>query len=156
MLKKIITAGALVAALTSTNVSAISVDFDKLYAGGGFASNSIPGASATGFQFFAGVPIDGIKMGKVKSAAEVGVMSSGDFGAWIGSATGLWVNYVVTMEFAKKMYGIGRAGVDLGDDSGPMVGFGAGYNLGKNIDIRAEYVIRDVINSLQMNAVYRF
>jgi len=43
----------------------------------------------------------------------------------------------------------------MGDDSGLM--FGAGLSLGINarMDLRGEYVIRDDVDSLQLNLIYR-
>ena len=167
MLKKMISTGLLATAMISTPVSAL--DFDQLYVGGGLSMNSVSGFdSAMGYQAFAGLPLDMIQFGPVKSAAEVGFMSSGDLGyscsgSYYGytyscpsfSASGLWATYVASMDLADRVTGIARAGLDLGDDDGLMVGFGADYSLNDKIGIRAEYVIRDNINSLQANVTYR-
>ena len=145
-------------------------DTSNLYFGGGLSSNDLDGFGdkATGFQFFAGYPLDMVKLGELKSAVEVGYMDSGEWEenvcvTFFGTTTctkaktdakGLWANYVVSYDFSPRASGIGRAGLDFGDDDGFMFGIGAGYKLTPQLDIRGEYVIRDHIDSLQANFVY--
>jgi hypothetical protein len=143
----------------------------NMYFGGGLSSNDLDGFgdNSTGFQIFAGYGLDMVDLGAIKSAVEVGYMDSGDweedvcvtfFGTTScakasASAQGLWANYVASYDFSPSLSGIGRIGLDLGDDDGLMYGVGVGFKLAPQIDIRGEYVIRDHINSLQANLVYR-
>ena len=145
-------------------------DINAVYVGGGLSSNSLSEFdNAMGYQIFAGIPL-AIDTGSVKSAVEVGYMDSGEFKYnmcvtypfvgtvcedWKTEATGLWANYVASMDLANNVQGIGRVGLDFGDDDGLMYGIGAGYSINKQMDIRGEYVVRDNVNSLQANLVYR-
>ena len=136
-----------------------------LYAGGGLSSNSVDGynGNATGFQFFLGYDLKGVKLGKANVAVEVGYMDSGDFDDCYfvyrcasGSATGLWATGVVFVPVATQLDFIGRLGLDFGDDDGLMFGVGLGYAVDKKIQLRGEYVIREDIDSLQANIAVRF
>lgn len=136
-----------------------------LYAGGGLSSNSADGlnGNATGFQFFLGYDLKGVKLGKANVAVEAGYMDSGDFdgcyfnfGCGSDSATGLWATGVVLVPVANQLDFIGRLGLDFGDDDGLMFGVGLGYAVDKTIQLRGEYVIREDIDSLQANIAVRF
>jgi len=50
---------------------------------------------------------------------------------------------------------LGRIGFDLGDDDGFVFGVGAGYSVNRDIQLRSEYIVRDTINSIQFNVVFR-
>ena len=139
---------------------------DKIYFGGGLGSNSLPGSSSgIGFQFFGGYDLP-VKMGKGKLSVEVGYMDSGDmevaaiptfFGPVVveDKATGLWGSAVFSLPVQDKLNIIARAGLDIGDDDGFMFGAGLGFNLSPKMALRGEYVIRDSIDSLQLNFVMR-
>lgn len=142
---------------------------NNVYIGGGLGKNSLSGFDdAMGFQFFGGYKLDNVKLGELKSAVEVGYMSSGDFEfevcipTFLGpicetgktDATGLWATYVARYDFSPAAYGLGRIGLDFGDDDGMMFGVGAGYKINRQMDIRGEYVSRENIDSLQANLVY--
>jgi hypothetical protein len=138
----------------------------NLYFGGGLSSNDVSGDTATGFQFFAGYDLDMVDLGAVKSAVEVGYMDSGKFEQCVNvpgfgnvcandKAKGLWANYVASYDFTPTVSGLARAGLDFGDDDGFMFGVGVGFKVAPQIDIRGEYVVRDHIDSLQANLVYR-
>ena len=70
-------------------------------------------------------------------------------------ANGLWLNAVLDFPLQDKLSVVGRAGLDVGDDDGLMIGAGLGFQVSEKMDIRAEYVIRDQIDSLQVNLVIR-
>lgn len=134
------------------------LDTGKLYFGGGLSINDLSGYDdATGFQFFAGYPLD-VRLGTGRIAIEVGYMDSGEFDLpgtpFSTEAKGIWGTGVGTWEVAKDLTFIGRLGIDLGDDDGLMLGGGVGFRVAKNLDLRGEYVIRDNIDSLQFNVVY--
>jgi opacity protein-like surface antigen len=162
--------------LTAVPAMAEELKFDtsKAYVGGGLGYNDldISGTdSALGFQFFGGYSFGDILSKKVDLAVEAGYMTSGDFEfdsyelsddftirktkAEV-SADGIWANAVVSYPLQNNIALIGRIGLDFGDDDGVMFGGGAEFKLAGALAIRAEYVIRDTINSLQGNVVYRF
>lgn len=145
---------------------------DNIYIGGGVSSNELPTFSdnATGFQIFAGYELDMINTGAVKSAVEVGYMDSGEWKEeqqfcffLIGCSTyeykaeakGLWANYVASYDFNPSLSAIGRIGLDFGDDNGLMYGVGLGFSFTPQLELRGEYVMRDITDSLQANLVYR-
>lgn len=154
---------------------AVGAGFDqkKVYAGGGLGFNSFTGSgsssfdSAIGYQFFGGYDFGREFTDAVDLGAEVGFMSSGDFTysncpAYLSSfcdipaLQGLWANALVTYPIDKQIGIVGRIGLDFGDDDGLMFGGGAQYAVNKQIAVRAEYVIRDHVNSLQGNVTYKF
>jgi len=141
---------------------------DKLYIGGGLGFNSLSGidfSDGLGFQIFGGYDLP-LKMGKGKLSIEAGYMDTGDmefatipaFPTPItveANAAGLWGNAVFSLPVAAKMNLIARAGLDIGDDDGFMFGAGLGFKAGSKMEIRAEYVLRDTVDSLQINMVMR-
>ena len=141
-----------------------AANVDKLYIGGGLGFNSLSGidfSDGMGFQIFGGYDLP-VKMGKGKLSIEAGYMDSGDmevgniFGFVVETkATGLWGNAVFSLPLQAKMNLIARAGLDIGDDDGFMLGAGLGFELNPKTELRAEYVIRNTIDSLQVNFVMR-
>ena len=159
--------------LAATQANAAGLDAKQIYFGGGLGYNDIGfGDNAVGFQVFAGLPIP-VNLGKMTLSAEVGYMDSGSFDQEVSpainipgfptipaqtvsdKAKGLWGTAVVDFAIQNQISVIGRLGLDIGDDDGIMIGAGLGFDVNKNIEIRAEYVIRDHIDSLQMNLVFR-
>lgn len=144
------------------------IDTNKIYFGGGLGFNSLSGVDfgdALGFQFFAGYQLP-VNMDTGELSVELGYMDSGDFDESVStsgfrtfsgeaSANGLWVNGVIDYPLQDKLSVVGRVGLDLGDDDGVMLGAGLGFQLNEKMDVRAEYVIRDHIDSLQVNLVIR-
>ena len=159
----------LAAMLSAVSVNAMAGD---IYGGGGLSSNSASGAdSATGYQFFLGYDLKGVKLGKGSVAVEAGYMNSGEFDGSVCNTVpffgvvcqpysvefkGLWGTGVVFLPVANQLDFIGRLGLDIGDDDGVMFGVGLGYAMDKKIQLRGEYVIRDTIDSLQVNIAVRF
>ena len=147
-----------------------SISMDDAWVGGGLSQNSLSGwDSAMGFQFFGGLDLSSLVDvdPAFGLAAEVGYWDSGEFETttsnFFGNSTtlttdasGLWSTAVASWEFTPEFYALGRAGLDFGDDDGLMIGGGAGYRITDQIDVRGEYVIRDNIDSLQANVLYRF
>jgi len=136
-------------------------DQRRLFFGAGLSSNSTDGADnhPLGFQFFGGYNF-GEFAPKFQLDAEVGYMDSGKFKSnqfgfnLGGSAKGLWATAVPRYMITPQIELITRLGYDFGDDDGLMFGVGAGYILNPHLKLRAEYVIRDNINSLQFNVVF--
>jgi Outer membrane protein beta-barrel domain len=159
-MKKILFAAALAAA----SANAVAGD---VYGGAGLSLNSASGYDdATGYQFFLGYDLKGVKIGNGSMSLEVGYMDSGDFDyeecfpgfcvSGSDSADGLWGTGVIFLPIAKQLDFIGRLGLDIGDDDGIMFGVGVGYAIDKKIQLRGEYVIREDIDSLQANLAFRF
>lgn len=161
----------LVALLQAFNVSAAddsksAIDSKKIYFGGGLGLNSLSGIDINdglGLQFFAGYQLP-VEMTVASLSLEVGYMDSGNmdakrniFGTFSGEAkaNGLWANAVFDFPLKDKLSVLARAGLDLGDDDGLMLGGGLGFQLSEKMDVRAEYVIRDHVDSLQFNLVIR-
>lgn len=146
----------------ASQVNAQGLDTKQIYFGGGLGLNDAPfGDDATGFQVFAGLPLPA-KLDKISIAAEVGYMDSGDFeqnvpffGKVSADAKGFWGTAVASLPLQDGVSVIGRLGYDIGDDDGIMIGGGVGFKAAEKMDIRVEYVIRDNIDSLQLNLVVR-
>ena len=148
--------------VTAKEEPAKGIDSRQIYFGGGLGFNDANfGDHAIGFQIFAGLPL-AIKTDNIKMAVEVGYMDSGSFeknnpvfGKVSTKANGLWGTAVATVPLQDEMSLIGRFGLDVGDDDGIMIGAGVGFNLTNKMDLRVEYVIRDTIDSLQLNLLIR-
>lgn len=127
------------------------LDRNKLSIGVGIADNSVGSTDKTGYQFFVDYDLDQVNvMDGVKSSVEVGIA---DFG-FRRDSTGIWGNYVVEGGIATGVSWLGRAGVDIGDDSGLMFGVGVGFDISENADLRIEFVVRDDVDSLQFNLLF--
>ena len=121
--------------------------------GFGISDNEIssPDEDDTGFQFFVAYDLTQINlMEGVNSSVEFGFM---DFG-FDEDDTGIWGSYVVDGTISERMGWLAQAGVDIGDDSGLLLGAGLKYKLDDNSDLRFEYVVRDEVDSLQINFLY--
>jgi hypothetical protein len=130
------------------------LDKNKFSIGLGVSSNSVSGPvdDEIGYQFFAAYNLTRVNlMDGVDSSVEAGLM---DYG-FKRDSTGIWATYVVDGKIGAGFGWLARLGLDLGDDSGLMAGVGAGYEINKKMDIRLEYVIRDEVDSLQFNFLYR-
>lgn len=161
-------------ALLVSGYSHAANNSDKLYVGGGLGLNSLSGidlSDGLGFQFFAGYDLP-VKAGDGKLSLEVGYMDSGKMeqsvsvviptipptvltGTVEAKAKGLWGNAVYSLPLQDKMSLILRAGLDIGDDDGLMIGAGLGFKLDNKMNIRGEYVVRDSVDSLQVNLIVR-
>lgn len=153
--------------LAATQVNSADFDSRKIYFGAGVGYNSIDNnyydnnnnfnnnndSDAVGFQIFAGMPL-AVDMGSAELAVEVGYMDTGNFDNG-GSANGLWSTAVASLPLNNNLKLLGRLGYDFGDDDGIMAGAGVGFSLTSKMDMRIEYVIRDHIDSLQANLVFR-
>lgn len=160
-------------ALAAGNQGISKGDF---YIGGGFSTNSLGGGvviggsvvggwdDAIGFQFFGGykLPID---LADASHSVEVGYMDSGDFdSSYISggttikasqSASGLWGTYTFIWPASDVVSLIARGGLDIGDDDGLMIGGGVEFNFDAAVTLRLEMVVRDNIDSLQVNVAYQ-
>lgn len=159
MMKWTVAAIGLSIGIASTSALAQGFNQNNLYIGGGIGVNSVSGwDDAVGFQVFAGYEFDVADIDPIELAVEVGYMDTGDFerGRLETSANGLWVTGVASYALNQQFSLLGRLGVDFGDDDGLMVGVGVGYAVNRQVEVRGEYVVRDEVDSLQANVVYRF
>lgn len=156
---KALTSSLLIAALAAGTAQAQGqgplLDKNKFSIGAGLASNSVdaPGSdNETGFQFFGAYDLSNVNlMNGVDTSLEFGYMDYGFSGRDDG---GLWVNGVIDGAIRPNFGWLARLGLDLGDDSGLMLGAGIGFKLDPRLQLRFEYVIRDDIDSLQVNFIY--
>ena len=141
-----------------------------LYVGAGVSYNDldfgsvIKGAgneAASGIQIFAGVPIaNAIK--DIETFAEVGFFRTSSFDFGPGNkerVTGISGSVVLQRNLTEvdpNLYGLARVGLEVGDDDGIFMGIGAGYRITPKVDVRAEFVNKDLISSYQANALIRF
>jgi len=129
------------------------LDKGKLSIGVGISNNSVGGSDdELGYQFFADYDLTQLNlMEGVNSSVEFGVM---DYG-FSRDSTGIWGTYVIDGHIGAGFGWLARLGLDIGDDSGLMLGGGASFSVNKKIDLRLEYVVRDDVDSLQFNFLYR-
>ena len=129
------------------------LDKNKFSIGAGISTNSVSGpvSDEIGYQFFGAYNLNQINlMEGVHSSAEFGYM---DYG-FSGDSSGIWATYVVDGSLGGKFGWLARLGLDIGDDSGLMLGVGLGYSVNSRMEFRGEYVIRDEVDSLQFNILY--
>lgn len=129
------------------------LDRNMFSIGAGISDNEIsrPDEDDTGFQFFAAYDLNQINlMEGVSSSVEFGFM---DFG-FPRDDTGIWGSYVIDGSISGQFGWLAQVGLDIGDDSGLMVGAGLKYAINEKTDLRAEYVVRDEVDSLQFNFLY--
>ena len=147
--------------LLVTQANAADLGTRQLYFGAGVGFNSINNnnyyhyndSDAVGLQLFAGLPL-AAKIGSADLAVELGYMDTGDFDSG-SSANGLWSTVAASLPLNNGLKLLGRLGYDFGDDDGVMIGAGVGFPVASSMDMRVEYVIRDHIDSLQLNLVFR-
>lgn len=151
---------AILAAVFSTSAAAQGFDLRRLFFGAGASVNSVSGAdNSVGAQVFGGYNFPAVAR-NLYLDAEAGYMDTGKFdrpgcvgGFCDKKVNGLWATGVIRYLPAPQVELIGRAGVDIGDDDGPMVGIGAGYIVNPHLKLRVELVARDNVDSVQFNVV---
>lgn len=129
------------------------LDRSELSIGAGLSLNSVSGPldDEVGFQVFAAYDLNRVNlMQGVNTSVEFGYM---DYG-FRRNSDGLWATAVVDGAIQNGFGWLARLGLDMGDDSGLMFGAGLSFGVNKQMDLRAEYVIRDDIDSLQLNLIY--
>ena len=141
-------------------------DPQRLYFGGGGSFNEVSGSDeGVGLQIFGGYQFGEVAP-NIHIDAEVGYMQTGDmevcatvpaFGRICEDteAKGLWATGVGRLIINPKFELLARAGLDFGDDDGFMFGIGGGYNVTQQLKLRAEYVERDEVSSVQFNVVFK-
>lgn len=165
MKKSIAMALLLLVACFTGSAGAQGFDTSRLYVGGGLSVNQLDGfEDATGYQLLVGYDLD-YRLGSISSYVEMGYMDSGEFDLQLGfpgsvtasvstEAQGIWVTGNVVYPLNPSIDLMARAGYDGGDDDGMLLGVGLAYGLAEKYVIRAEYVVRDETESLQLNLLY--
>jgi hypothetical protein len=155
----------LLAALFTGLAGAQGFATSRLHIGGGLSVNQLDGFDdATGYQLLVGYDLD-FSLGAASSSVEAGYMDSGEFDLHLGfpgsvtaslstEAKGAWVTGNIAYPLNPSFDLLARAGYDGGDDDGLMLGAGLAYGLAEKYTIRAEYVVRDETESLQLNLIY--
>ena len=142
---------------------------EGFYMGGGLSFNSIDAGSifsgadretASGLQIFAGLPIPNSIKG-FETYAEAGYFQTSefDFSGKEERVRGIWGAGVLQRdlnEIDPNLYALARIGLELGDDDGVFMGMGAGYRITPKIEVRAEFLNKDLLTSYQLNALVRF
>jgi hypothetical protein len=140
-----------------------------LYVGGGISYNNldfgsiIKGAgseTAMGLQLFAGLPIENA-IDDIEIFAEVGFFHTKNFNfsgtkKRVAGISGSIILQRNLNEIDANLYGLGRIGLEVGDDDGILMGVGAGYRITPKVDVRLELINKDLISSYQANALIRF
>jgi hypothetical protein len=162
-MRKIIILLALLSFVSSVNAeSEAVVDAKRIYVGGGFGFNSLPGVgSARGFQFFGGYDFNFKINEDISTALEIGYTDSGDFDQFNGlnsnlNAKGLWAAAVESVPLSSKTDMLVRLGFDFGDDDGVLLGAGMQYKFNTKLAFRMEYVARQNINGLHADLLVKF
>jgi hypothetical protein len=132
------------------------LDRNQFSIGGGISSNSIDTRkndenNEIGFQLFGAYHLPGVNlMDGVGSSVEFGLM---DYG-FRRDSTGIWATFTVDGLISGDVGWLARAGLDIGDDSGLMMGAGISFLIDLKSDLRFEYVVRDDVDSWQVNYLY--
>ena len=127
----------------------------KLSIGAGVSLNSVDGPvnDELGYQLFAAYKLSQVNLLEgVNSSFEVGYMDYGFDGV---DNDGLWATYVIDGAISSQVNWLGRLGFDFGDDSGLMAGIGLAAPINKQLQLRMEYVVRDEVDSIQLNLIYK-
>jgi hypothetical protein len=146
--------GSVTPAISDEGQPLLSKDLFSL--GVGLSSNSIDDDDndeddEIGFQLFGAYDLIQVNlMDGVNSSFEFGLM---DYG-FKRDSTGIWGTYTVDGIISGDLGWLARAGLDIGDDSGLMVGAGLSYITDERTQLRFEYVARDEGDSLQFNYLY--
>ena len=136
----------------SVNAEGGGINANNFYLGGGLGFNS----GATGFQLFGGYDFDFIINEDISTAVELGYMNTGDFDNNNEDFKGLWVAAVESVPLTSKVDMLVRLGVDFGDDDGILFGAGLQYKFNTKAAFRVEHVVREHIDSLQANVLFKF
>lgn len=139
-----------------------SLDIRRFYYGGGLSMNTLVNTRwAAGAQVLTGYDT-GFAAGRMSLDVELGYLDTGNmkFDTQVDSrvatrASGVWLSGMARVPVGYGWEALGRLGGDFGDDAGLLLGIGAGVELTRDVKLRAEYVIRENIDALQMNLVYR-
>jgi hypothetical protein len=142
--------------------SSAALDPRRLYYGAGLSMNTL---ANTRWGFGAQVLTcydSGLAVGRMALDAELGYLNTGnmEFDTQVDSrvatrAAGVWLSGVARVPVSYGWEAFGRLGGDFGDDAGLLLGVGAAVELTRDVKLRIEYVVRENIDALQLNVIYR-
>ena len=139
-----------------------ALDTRRLYYGAGLSMNTLANTRlGYGAQVLTGYDT-GLAVGRMVLDVELGYLNTGNmkFDTQVGSriatrASGVWLSGVARVPVSTGWEALARLGGDFGDDAGLLLGIGAGAELTRDVKLRIEYVVRENIDALQLNVVYR-
>lgn len=139
-----------------------ALDTRRLYYGTGLSVNTLVNTRwGVGAQVLTGYDT-GLAVGRMALDVELGYLNTGNmkFDTQIGSrvatrAAGVWLSSVARVLVRHGWEALGRLGGDFGDDAGLLLGVGAAVELTGEVKLRVEYVLRENIDALQLNVIYR-
>lgn len=142
--------------------SPFALDTRRIYYGAGLSMNTLADTHwGAGAQVLTGYDT-GLAVGRMALDAELGYLNTGNmkFDTRVGSristrAAGVWLSGVARVPVSHGWEALGRLGGDFGDDAGLLLGFGAALELTRDVKLRVEYVLRENIDALQVNVIYR-
>lgn len=142
--------------------SSNSLDPRRLYYGAGLSVNTLPNTRwGAGAQVLTGYST-GLALSRMALDVELGYLNTGNmkFDTPVGSriatrASGVWLSGVAQVPVSYGWQVLGRLGGDFGDDAGLLLGLGGAVELTREVKLRLEYVLRENIDALQLNVIYR-
>lgn len=142
--------------------SSNALDPRRLYYGAGLSVNTLPNTCwSNGAQILTGYAT-GLAFSRMALDVELGYLNTGNmkFDTPVGSriatrASGVWLSGVAHVPVSHGWRVLGRLGGDFGDDAGLLLGFGGAVELTRDVQLRVEYALRENIDALQLNMIYR-
>lgn len=142
--------------------SPFALDTRRIYYGAGLSMNTLANTRwGAGAQVLTGYDT-GLAVGRMALDAELGYLNTGNmkFDTHADSrvatrAAGVWLSGVARVPVSHGWEALGRLGGDFGDDAGLLLGFGAALESTRDVKLRVEYVLRENIDALQVNVIYR-
>lgn len=139
-----------------------ALDMRRLSYGTGLSVNTLVNTRwGVGAQVLVGYDT-GLAVDRMALDVELGYLDTGNmkFDTQIGSrvatrAAGVWLSSVARVPVRHGWEALGRLGGDFGDDAGLLLGVGAAVELTGEVKLRVEYVLRENIDALQLNVIYR-
>ena len=160
----LVSLGAVFPAHAASDLKPDAFSVNNMYFGAGLNYNSFSAKrisdESIGYQFLVGYDL-GMRIDQLKLLVEVGYLNTGEFeDTYLGvpveeTVKGGWGAAVFSYGFNRSFNALARVGYASGDESGPMFGLGAGYWFTKNIALRGEFVVRDDVDSFQVNLLFR-
>ena len=139
-----------------------ALDTRRLYYGAGLSINTLANTRwGAGAQVLTGYDT-GLVFSRMVLDAELGYLNTGNmkFDTPVGSrvatrASGVWLSGVAHVPVSHGWRVLARLGGDFGDDAGLLLGIGGAVELTRDVQLRVEYVVRENIDALQVNVIYR-
>lgn len=152
-------------ALADSQLKPTPFSVKQMHFGGGLSYNTVSSFKnisdeAFGYQFLLGYDM-GMRFDQLQLLVEAGYQNSGEFKDEVGTAKlkerirGVWTAGVLRYPVNDTLNVLARLGYDGGDDRGILFGGGVGFWPTQHLGFRGEIVIRDEMDSFQLNILYR-